>query len=157
MMRTRAVLAGAVLTLVALAGCGGGGNTEPSAVPSNSATADVEAVPTPTTEPEPTPTEPPPGEPALRHLASGLEPAPPAPAPEPAPPAPAPEPAPPAPAPEPADECHPSYEPCVPIASDVDCEGGSGNGPAYTGRVSVIGPDEYDLDRDGDGVACELS
>jgi hypothetical protein len=67
------------------------------------------------------------------------------------------EPAPPAAAPEPADECHPSYTPCVEIASDVDCAGGSGNGPAYTGRVSVIGPDEYDLDRDGDGVGCEQS
>jgi Protein of unknown function (DUF2510) len=62
------------------------------------------------------------------------------------------EPAPPA---EQGDECHPSYDPCVPIASDVDCEGGSGNGPAYTGTVRVIGPDEYDLDRDGDGVACD--
>ena len=61
----------------------------------------------------------------------------------------------PAPPIEPADECHPSYEPCVPIASDVDCEGGSGNGPAYTGMVRVVGPDEYDLDRDGDGVACD--
>jgi hypothetical protein len=56
---------------------------------------------------------------------------------------------------EPADGCHPSYEPCVPIASDVDCEGGSGDGPVYTGRVRVIGPDEYDLDRDGDGVGCD--
>ena len=56
---------------------------------------------------------------------------------------------------EPASECHPSYDPCVPIVSDVDCEGGSGNGPAYTGTVRVIGPDEYDLDRDGDGVACD--
>lgn len=55
---------------------------------------------------------------------------------------------------EPAN-CHPSYEPCVPIATDVDCAGGSGDGPEYTGRVTVIGPDEYDLDRDGDGVACE--
>jgi hypothetical protein len=54
-----------------------------------------------------------------------------------------------------SDGCHPSYEPCVPITSDVDCAGGSGNGPAYTGRVSVVGPDEYDLDRDGDGVGCE--
>lgn len=53
--------------------------------------------------------------------------------------------------------CHPSYDPCVPITSDVDCEGGSGNGPAYTGRVRVIGPDEYDLDRDGNGIACESS
>ena len=53
--------------------------------------------------------------------------------------------------------CHASYEgACVPIASDVDCAGGSGNGPAYVrGPVYVVGPDEYDLDRDGDGVACE--
>ena len=36
-------------------------------------------------------------------------------------------------------------------------EGGSGNGPLYTGTVRVIGPDEYDLDRDGDGVGCEQS
>ncbi|WP_327147322.1 hypothetical protein [Nocardia sp. NBC_01329] len=53
--------------------------------------------------------------------------------------------------------CHASYDPCVPITSDVDCEGGSGNGPAYTGRVRVIGPDEYDLDRDGNGLGCESS
>ena len=56
-----------------------------------------------------------------------------------------------------AQECHPSYEgACVPIASDVDCAGGSGNGPAYVhGPVRVVGPDVYDLDRDGDGRACE--
>ena len=28
-------------------------------------------------------------------------------------------------------ECDPNYDPCVPVASDVDCAGGSGNGPAY--------------------------
>ncbi|MDG4762788.1 G5 domain-containing protein [Solwaraspora sp. WMMD406] len=56
-----------------------------------------------------------------------------------------------------AQQCHPSYTgACVPIASDVDCAGGSGNGPAYVqGPVRVIGQDVYDLDRDGDGVACE--
>lgn len=53
-------------------------------------------------------------------------------------------------------QCHPSYQPCVPIAADVDCAGGSGDGPAYaSGPISVVGPDEYDLDHDGDGVACE--
>lgn len=52
-------------------------------------------------------------------------------------------------------DCHASYTPCLPIVSDVDCEGGSGNGPVYTGRVQVIGPDEYGLDRDGDGIGCE--
>jgi resuscitation-promoting factor RpfB len=44
----------------------------------------------------------------------------------------------------------------VPIASDVDCAGGSGNGPAYVrGPVKVIGDDIYGLDRDGDGWGCE--
>jgi hypothetical protein len=52
-------------------------------------------------------------------------------------------------------DCDPNYTGCVPIASDVDCRGGSGNGPAYTGPVQVIGRDIYDLDRDGDGWACE--
>jgi hypothetical protein len=67
----------------------------------------------------------------------------------------------PEPEPEPEEEgsgCHDSYEgPCVPAdASDVDCAGGSGNGPAYVeGPVRIVGPDVYDLDRDGDGVACE--
>ena len=45
---------------------------------------------------------------------------------------------------------------CVPIASDVDCQGGSGNGPAYVaGPVTVIGDDIYGLDRDGNGTGCE--
>jgi hypothetical protein len=76
----------------------------------------------------------------------------------PPPPTPAPAPPPPPPttaSPAPAENCHPSYDPCVPVASDVDCAGGSGNGPAYTGTVSVIGPDVYGLDSDGDGVGCE--
>jgi hypothetical protein len=52
--------------------------------------------------------------------------------------------------------CDPNYSGCVPIASDVDCAGGSGNGPAYvSGPVYVIGSDIYDLDRDGNGVGCE--
>jgi micrococcal nuclease len=52
--------------------------------------------------------------------------------------------------------CHPSYTgACVPIVSDVDCKGGSGDGPEYVGRVNVVGDDEYGLDRDGDGVACD--
>lgn len=45
---------------------------------------------------------------------------------------------------------------CVPIASDVDCAGGKGNGPAYvSGMVQVIGRDIYGLDRDHDGLGCE--
>ena len=52
--------------------------------------------------------------------------------------------------------CDPNYSGCVPIASDVDCSGGTGNGPAYVqGPVTVIGDDVYDLDRDGDGIGCE--
>ncbi|SNT28562.1 G5 domain-containing protein [Asanoa hainanensis] len=55
-----------------------------------------------------------------------------------------------------AKRCDPNYSGCVPIASDVDCAGGSGNGPAYVqGPVRVIGSDIYDLDRDGDGIACD--
>ena len=53
-------------------------------------------------------------------------------------------------------KCDPNYSGCVPIASDVDCAGGSGNGPAYvTGPIRVIGTDIYHLDSDGDGIACE--
>ncbi|MEV0798236.1 G5 domain-containing protein [Kribbella sp. NPDC050281] len=52
--------------------------------------------------------------------------------------------------------CDPNYSGCVPIASDVDCSGGSGNGPEYVaGPVRVIGSDIYGLDSDDDGVGCE--
>ncbi|MEI2276675.1 hypothetical protein OHC50_04250 [Paenarthrobacter ilicis] len=53
--------------------------------------------------------------------------------------------------------CDPNYAgACVPIASDVDCAGGKGNGPAYVrGPVTVIGSDIYKLDSDGDGIGCE--
>jgi len=55
--------------------------------------------------------------------------------------------------------CHPSYQgECVPIGvSDVDCRGGSGDGPYYVGRVTVVGYDEYRLDHDNDGIGCESS
>lgn len=65
----------------------------------------------------------------------------------------------PAPKPQPvAGNCHPSYKgACLdPSVSDYDCAGGSGNGPGYVkGPIRVVGPDDYGLDRDGDGVACE--
>lgn len=53
--------------------------------------------------------------------------------------------------------CDPNYSgDCVPISSDVDCAGGSGNGPTYvSGPVYVTGSDIYGLDGDGDGVGCE--
>jgi resuscitation-promoting factor RpfB len=57
---------------------------------------------------------------------------------------------------EPTRQCDPNYGGCVPIAYDVDCAGGSGDGPAYvSGPVQVIGSDIYDLDRDGDGWGCD--
>ena len=46
----------------------------------------------------------------------------------------------------------------MPIASDVDCAGGKGNGPAYfDGVARVVGRDIYKLDGDGDGWACNGS
>lgn len=52
--------------------------------------------------------------------------------------------------------CDENYaDACVPIASDVDCAGGKGNGPAYfDGVARVVGRDIYKLDGDGDGRAC---
>jgi hypothetical protein len=60
-------------------------------------------------------------------------------------------------APEPSDDCDPNYTgACLkPDSPDYDCEGGSGDGPDYTGAVQSVGSDPYDLDRDGDGSACE--
>ena len=74
------------------------------------------------------------------------------------PPPPPPEPEPePEPEPKPESGCDPNYAGgCVPIDSDVDCAGGSGNGPSYVdGPVRVVGSDIYGLDRDGDGIGCE--
>ena len=55
--------------------------------------------------------------------------------------------------------CTPGYSPCIRNkASDVDCYGGSGNGPRYTkpGVVyQVRGSDPYGLDADHDGKGCE--
>lgn len=55
--------------------------------------------------------------------------------------------------------CDPNYSGgCVPnvYPSDVDCAGGSGNGPYYVqGSVYVIGTDRYGLDANHDGVACQ--
>jgi hypothetical protein len=67
----------------------------------------------------------------------------------PTPPSPPPPPTPPA--------CHPSYTgACLdPNAYDYDCLGGSGNGPLYTGPVTVVGTDTFGLDADGDGIGCE--
>jgi hypothetical protein len=57
----------------------------------------------------------------------------------------------------PSEECDPNYAgACLdPSSSDYDCEGGARDGPDYTGTVEVVGDDPYDLDRDGDGIACD--
>ena len=56
----------------------------------------------------------------------------------------------------PAANCTPGYDPCIPPGPDVDCAGGSGNGPRYVdGPVSVTGSDPYGLDADHDGIGCE--
>jgi len=55
--------------------------------------------------------------------------------------------------------CTPGYSPCIANkASDVDCFGGSGNGPRYTARgvvYKVTGYDRYRLDSDHDHKGCE--
>ena len=58
---------------------------------------------------------------------------------------------------ESASSCDPNYAgACLdPAASDYDCEGGSGDGPYYTGIVTVTGEDRHGLDSDSDGVGCE--
>jgi micrococcal nuclease len=54
--------------------------------------------------------------------------------------------------PEPASNCHASYDPCLPIVGDLNCPDVRALGAA---PVHVIGPDDYKLDRDGDGIGCE--
>jgi membrane protein involved in colicin uptake len=56
----------------------------------------------------------------------------------------------------PESNCDENYSGCLaPDASDYDCEGGSGDGPEYTGTVTVLGDDHYDLNRDDDNIACD--
>ncbi len=61
--------------------------------------------------------------------------------------------------PESAANCDPNYEgACLkPDSADYDCEGGSGDGPDYTGPVRVVGDDPHGLDADGDGTGCQNS
>jgi hypothetical protein len=52
-------------------------------------------------------------------------------------------------------ECDPNYSGCVPVAEDVDCAG-RGDGPVWiTGTVKVTGEDVYNLDRNGNDIACD--
>ena len=81
-----------------------------------------------------------------------------------APPSPSPSPTPPPPAltsrsPRPPitnGGCDPNYSgACVPIASHVDCAGPGRSGPLVVrGPFRVTGTDLYQLDPDGDGIAC---
>ena len=48
--------------------------------------------------------------------------------------------------------CHPSYVPCLPIVDDLNCSDVDAMDAA---PVMVVGPDDYDLDADHDGVGCE--
>ena len=48
--------------------------------------------------------------------------------------------------------CHPSYDPCLPIVEDLDCAQVRAMGKA---PVTVKGPDEYMLDAEEDGLGCE--
>lgn len=61
------------------------------------------------------------------------------------------------PKPKPESNCDPNYAgACVPVAYDVDCAGGSGDGPEYVqGPVRVVGDDVYDLNSDDDNIACD--
>jgi micrococcal nuclease len=51
-----------------------------------------------------------------------------------------------------AEKCHPSYDPCLPIVSDLDCAEVRAMGAA---PVTVKGPDDYMLDAEEDGLGCE--
>jgi hypothetical protein len=51
--------------------------------------------------------------------------------------------------------CDPNYSGCVPIAEDVDCID-AGDGPAYIRMGAIVtGQDIYDLDANGNGLACD--
>ena len=52
-----------------------------------------------------------------------------------------------------ASQCHPSYDSCLPVVDDLDCGEVRAMVPP---PVQVKGPDEYGLDADGDGTACEV-
>lgn len=45
--------------------------------------------------------------------------------------------------------CAAGYQPCLPVVADLDC-------PQVRQQVTVTGEDQYGLDRDGDGLGCQL-
>lgn len=46
-------------------------------------------------------------------------------------------------------ECASGYVPCLPVQADLDC-------PQIRQPVTVTGDDPYGLDRDGDGIGCQI-
>jgi hypothetical protein len=58
----------------------------------------------------------------------------------------------------PAPGCTPGYSPCIPPGDDVDCAGGSGDGPRSVSGPLAVDPsagDPYGLDGDNDRIGCE--
>jgi hypothetical protein len=51
-----------------------------------------------------------------------------------------------------ASACAPGYSPCLPVTGDLNCS----DIPDSKKPIRVTGRDQYELDRDDDGVACEL-
>ena len=49
-------------------------------------------------------------------------------------------------------DCHPSYTPCLPKVTNLDCSEVRAMGAA---PVTVKGPDDYELDAEDDGLGCE--
>jgi len=49
--------------------------------------------------------------------------------------------------------CAPGYAPCLPQVADLDC----GQIPEAKRPVRVRGDDAYALDRDGDGLGCDVA
>jgi len=47
-----------------------------------------------------------------------------------------------------SEACSPNYEPCLPVVDDLNCSD-------LETQARVIGEDEYNLDRDGNGIGCE--
>lgn len=132
-----------------------------SAVPPTPIPPTATPIPPTPIPPTATPIPPTPVPPTATPIAPTATPIPPTPVPTAAPIPPTPIPPPPTvpPAPQPnasASGCTAGYSPCIPPGDDVDCAGGSGNGPRYVqGPIQVTGSDPYRLDGDNDGIGCE--
>lgn len=159
-----ALAAAGIVFLAACAPTDGTGTAE-IAVPTIEAAATSVAPTTdpPTTAAPPTTVAPTTTAPASTAAPTTVPPTTRAPRPRPLPkplPKPAPKPAPRptvAPAPSTCDSSYPDV--CLKDGiGDYDCKPGKGNGPNYVyQRVTVLQPDPFGLDADGDGIGCEKS